>query len=345
MAEFDEKTEQATPRRRQKAREEGKVPRSRDLSSISAIGGILLIFMFGGSFFMKSIMKTTSRFLSLQYGTDPFAVLRNASIETMLLMMPFLGAALVLGVSASVFQGGVVMKPFELKFDGINPLSGLKRIFSVTGLVESLKSFAKFFIGGYLLYRIMKNDIFLLPSLMDMSIGSLARTSGALITKAALYGFLVFFVFGLIDYILQRWQFERSIRMSTEEIKEESKESEGNPMIKSRIKGIQREMARRRMMQEVPKATVIITNPTHLAVALQYDGKTMAAPKVVAKGADLIAGRIREMARKHSIPIVEDKPLARLLFKLEIDAVIPEDLYRAVARILAYIQRLRGVAA
>ncbi len=345
MAEFDEKTEQATPRKRQKSREEGKVPRSRDLGSISAIGGVLLIFMFGGSYFMKAMMHMTGRFLSLQYGSDPFFVLRNASIETMLLMLPFLGSALVLGVGATVFQGGLVIKPFELKFDGINPLSGLKRIFSVTGLVESLKSFAKFAVGGYLLYRIMKNDVFLLPSLMDMSIETLARTSGSLITKAASYGFLVFFVFGLIDYILQRWQFERSIRMSTEEIKEESKESEGNPMIKSRIKGIQREMARRRMMQEVPKATVVITNPTHLAVALQYDGKTMAAPKVIAKGADVLAGRIRELARQHSIPIVEDKPLARLLYKLEIDAVIPEELYRAVARILAYIQRLRGVAA
>jgi flagellar biosynthetic protein FlhB len=150
---------------------------------------------------------------------------------------------------------------------------------------------------------------------------------------------------GLVDYILQRWQFERSIKMSTEEIKEEAKESEGNPMIKSRIKGIQREMARRRMMQDIPKATVVITNPTHLAVALQYDGKTMAAPKVIAKGADVIAGRIREVARQHSIPIVEDKPLARLLFKLELDTVIPEELYRAVARILAYIQKMRGVAA
>ncbi|MDA8083608.1 MAG: flagellar biosynthesis protein FlhB [Nitrospiraceae bacterium] len=345
MAEYDEKTEQATPRRRQKAREEGKVPRSRDLSSIAAIGGILLIFLFGGRFVMGSMMETMSRFLSLQYGTEPFTVLRAAAVQTMILIMPFLGAALVFGVASNVFQGGIAMKPFELKFDGLNPLKGLQRIFSMTGLVETFKSFFKFVVGGYLLYRIMKNDVFVLPSLMEMNMTRLAAASGALITKAALYGFMVFFTFGLVDYIVQRWQFERSIRMSTEEIKEESKESEGNPMIKARVRTLQREMARKRMMQEVPKATVVITNPTHLAIALRYEAKTMAAPTVVAKGADALAGRIRELARKHGVPIVEDKPLARLLYKRELGTVIPEELYRAVARILAYIQRLRGVAA
>ncbi len=345
MAEYDEKTYQATPRRRQKAREEGKVPRSRDLSSIAAIGGILLIFLFGGRFVMGSMMETMNRFLSLQYGTEPFTVLRAAAVETMILIMPFLGAALVFGVASNVFQGGIAMKPFELKFDGLNPLKGLQRIFSMTGLVETFKSFFKFVVGGYLLYRIMKNDVFVLPSLMEMNMSRLAVVSGALITKAALYGFMVFFTFGLVDYIIQRWQFERSIRMSTEEIKEEAKESEGNPMIKARVRTLQREMARKRMMQEVPKATVVITNPTHLAIALRYEAKTMAAPTVVAKGADALAGRIRELARKHGVPIVEDKPLARLLYKRELGTVIPEELYRAVARILAYIQRLRGVAA
>lgn len=344
MADFEERTEQATPRRRQKAREDGRIARSRDLNAIAAIGGILLVFLVGGRHVMHSMSNMTGNLLSLNYGRDPFTVLRSASLEAMLILSPFFGAAFVFALVANVSQGGIVLKPMKLNFDMINPLNGFKRLFSMQGLMEFLKSLVKFAVGGYLVYFVIKKDLAVLPGLMEMDFMPLAAASSRLVVKAVLYGFFWFFTLSVIDYFLQRWQFERSIRMSKEELKEEHKESEGNPMIKSRIKSIQREMARRRMMQEVPKATVVITNPTHLAVALKYEDGTMAAPKVVAKGANEVAGRIREMARRHSVPIVEDKPLARLLFKLDLEETIPQDLYKAVAKILAYIYRLKGTA-
>ncbi|NTU41472.1 MAG: flagellar biosynthesis protein FlhB [Nitrospirales bacterium] len=344
MAEYEERTEQATPRRRQKAREEGQIARSRDLSSIAAIGGVLIILYLGGSGFMTAISRITGRLLSLQYGRDPFTVMRAASLDAMLLLAPFLAISFVLAIVANVSQGGIVLKPLKLNTDMLNPLNGIKRLFSLRGLMEFLKSLVKFAVGGYLVYWVVRKDIPALPGLMDMGIRPLATTSAALLMKALAYGFLWFFVLALIDYFLQRWQFERSLRMSKEEIKEEQKESDGNPMIKSRVRSLQREMARKRMMQEVPKATVVITNPTHLAVALKYEDGKMAAPKVIAKGANDVALRIKEIARQHGVPIVEDKPLARLLFKLDPGDSIPEDLYKAVAKILAYIYRLKGVA-
>jgi flagellar biosynthetic protein FlhB len=160
------------------------------------------------------------------------------------------------------------------------------------------------------------------------------------IARVVLVVFIVFLALALIDYLIERWRFERSIKMTRYELKEEMKEHEGDPLVKSRIKSIQRELARKRMMQEVPKATVVITNPAHLAVALMYRKNETPAPKVIAKGAGLVADKIKEIARKHSIPIVEDKPLAQALYKLEIGSTIPEELYRAVARILAYLYRI-----
>lgn len=342
MADFEERTEQATPRRRQKAREEGKVSRSRDINAIAAMGGILLVFVIGGKHFMDSMGGMTGRLLSLQYGIEPITVLRAASVETMFILAPFLGTAFVFALVANVSQGGIALKPMKLNFESISPLAGFKRLFSITGLTEFLKSLVKFALGGYLLYWIIKKDLPLLPGLMEMGFRPLGLASAQMILKAFAFGFGWFFVLSIIDYFLQRWQFERSIRMSKEEMKEEFKESEGNPQIKSRIKSIQREMARKRMMMEVPKATVVITNPTHFSVALKYEDGTMSAPKIVAKGANEVALRIREIARNHSVPIVEDKPLARVLFKLDLDASIPQDLYKAVAKILAYIYGLKG---
>lgn len=344
MADFEERTEQATPRKRQKAREKGQVARSGELSSMAAIGGIVLVMYFGGKHFIHHITAVTGKFLSLQYGNDPFAVLRTASVETIVLLIPFLGAAFTLAVGTNICQGGFVIKPLELEFERINPINGIKKIFSFNGLSEFLKSLLKFLIGGCLFYYVVKESLRILPSLTSMDLHSLSKTSGHLIIKAIAYGFICFFVLSVIGYFLERWRFERSIRMTKEEIKEEFKESEGHPLIKSRIKSIQRELARKRMMQEVPKATVVITNPTHIAIALEYEDKKMSAPKVIAKGAGFIAEKIMEIARKHGVPIVEDKPLARVLYKLELNSYIPAELYRAVAKILAYIYKLRGAA-
>ncbi len=182
----------------------------------------------------------------------------------------------------------------------------------------------------------------MLPLLSAMEINDLIGQSGRILLDGLATAFYCFVVIAFVTYALDKWQHEKSQRMSLQDIKEEQKESDGDPLIKARIKTLQREASRKRMMQEVPKATVVVTNPTHLAVALKYDSKKMATPKVVAKGSGLVAARIKEIAKEHDVSIVEDKLLARALFKLELNTFIPEELYVAVAKILAYIYKLRG---
>ncbi len=345
MADFEERTEQATPRRRQKAREKGQVARSRDLSGIAGMGAVLLAFWFGGGYFIESVKGMMARLLILAYGTDPYTVLRAASVETMVLILPFLCFTLVIAVGASVAQGGVLLRPLQMELDKLNPINGLQRLFSLPGFTDLLKSLFKFTVGGFLLYYVLKKMLPSFPGLMALPVRDLSSQTGTLVLRAVAYGFACFFILAVADYFLERWRFERSIRMSRVEVQDEHKESEGNPLIKQRIRTVQREIARRRMMQEVPKATVVITNPTHLAVALRYEDTKMTAPLVVAKGAGVIAEKIKEVARRHSVPIVEDKPLARILFKVDIDTCIPEELYRAVARILAHLYKLKGATA
>lgn len=341
---FEERTEQATPRKRQKAREKGQVPRSKELISMAATGGVIIAFYLTGDYFIKNLSGLMKRLLSLEYGIDPFTAMRQSSTEMILILSPFFALSISLVLISGFSQGGFVMKPLSLELERINPLSGLKRLFSFSGMTEALKSIFKFLIGGILFYLVIKRSVLLLPSTMAMGLQESWRISEDLIVRAVLSGFLVFFTIALIDYVLERWRFERSLRMTRQEIKEEHKETEGDPLIRSRIRSIQREMARRRMMQEVPKATVVITNPTHIAVALLYKRVEMDAPKVIAKGAGLIAEKIKEIAIKHNIPVVEDKPLARSLYKLSIGSFIPEELYKATAKVLAHIYRMRGAA-
>lgn len=341
---FEERTEQATPRKRQKAREKGQVPRSKELISMAATGGVIIAFYLTGDYFIKNLSGLMKRLLSLEYGIDPFTTMRQSSTEMLLILSPFFALSISLVLISGFSQGGFVMKPLSLELERINPLSGLKRLFSFSGMTEALKSIFKFLIGGILFYLVIKRSVLLLPSTMAMGLQESWRVSEDLILMAVLSGFLVFFTISVIDYVLERWRFERSLRMTRQEIKEEHKETEGDPLIRSRIRSIQREMARRRMMQEVPKATVVITNPTHIAVALLYKRVEMDAPKVIAKGAGLIAEKIKEIAIKHNIPVVEDKPLARSLYKLSIGSFIPEEIYKATAKVLAHIYRIRGAA-
>lgn len=341
---FEERTEQATPRKRQKAREKGQVSRSKELISMAATGGVIIAFYLTGDYFIKNLSGLMKRLLSLEYGIDPITAMRQSSTEMLLILSPFFALSISLVFISGFLQGGFVMKPLSLELERINPLSGLKRLFSFSGMTEALKSIFKFLIGGILFYLVIKRLVLLLPSTMAMGLQESWRVSEDLIVRAVLSGFLVFFIIAVIDYVLERWRFERSLRMTRQEIKEEQKETEGDPLIRSRIRSIQREIARRRMMQEVPKATVVITNPTHIAVALLYKRGEMDAPKVIAKGAGLIAEKIKEIAIKHNIPVVEDKPLARSLYKLSIGSFIPEELYKATAKVLAHIYRMRGAA-
>ncbi len=344
MAEFEEKTQPATPRRKQQAKEKGQVPRSRDLSAMAATGGIIMVLYFGGGPFFSGVYDMTREFLSMQHGVEPMHVLRNAILQMFQILAPFLLVPLVLATATSLAQGGFVVKPLSLEFDRINPAAGIQRFFSFSGLKELLKGLLKFVIGGWLFYYIIKKNLNVLPLLSAMEMNNIITVSGRLLINALLTALFCFLAIASVSYILERWQFERSLRMTREEIKEEFREAEGDPLIKSRIKTLQREAARKRMMQEVPKATVVITNPTHIAVALKYEDKKMSAPKITAKGAGFVAEKIKEIAMEHGVPIIEDKPLARSLFKLDLNTFIPEELYVAIAKILAHVYRLKGMA-
>lgn len=345
MAEHEEKTQQPTPRRRQKAREQGQVARSRELTGMLALGGSLLMLTFMGGYILKALKEAFVYPLMAPYEGNLLEVLRQSGLKAFIALVPFLVPPAVLAIGGSLLQGGLVLRPFKLDLEKINPVEGIKRIFSRYAIVEFLKGLLKFTAGGLLLYLMVKKVILEMSGIPTLGLEESLGLGWKVLMKTLRAGFFMFFVIAVLDYLNERWRFERSLRMSPEELKEEYRETEGDPLLKARIRAIQRELARKRMMEEVPKATVVITNPTHLAIALRYDRDRMNAPKVVAKGAGVIAERIREIARKHHIPVVEDKPLARALYKVPLDTEIPETLYRAVAKILAYIYKLKGEVA
>jgi flagellar biosynthetic protein FlhB len=224
----------------------------------------------------------------------------------------------------------------------LNPLEGFKRLFSKTAFVELVKSIFKIGIIGYVIYDYLKGNIEVVPELLNMNIESSAVFIGNTIINIGIRAAAVLLILSIFDYAYQIWDYEKSIRMSKQEIRDEYKEIEGNPQIKSKIKEKQRQLALRRMMAEVPNADVIITNPTHFAVAVRYDANASDAPQVIAKGKDLIAQKIKETAKENKVPIVENKPLAQALYKsVEIGENIPSELYKAVAEVLAYVYSLR----
>ncbi len=346
--EFQEKTEQATGRRREKEREQGHIPQSKDLTGIMPLWVVFLYFSFGG--FMFTMLVTYLR-SALQRGfevslteTTFVEIFRADSIRTLLMMAPLFLSVPIAVMTVHFLQSGFLIstKPLSQGFSKINPLEGIKRFFSIRIIFELAKSIFKVIVLGAVLYLLIKKQLVNLPLLPDMDASGIAQFTLVQVKKLMLTAVEVLSVFAVADFAYQRWQYSRDLRMSKQEVREEHKEMEGDPRVKARIRSLQREMARRRMMQEVPKADVVITNPTHFAVALKYDSTKMAAPAVVAKGANLLAEKIKEIAKAHGVPVVEDKPLARSLYKLELDQEIPEVFYKAFAAILANVYKLKG---
>jgi flagellar biosynthetic protein FlhB len=311
--------------------------------------GISVLFFMGASIYQQ-LSGLMVRFLG-RVGTMSFypADLQALSAELiraiLLLLFPVLMCVFAVSILSHMAQTGMLFSVEVLKPDlsKISLLAGLRRVFSKQSLFELPKSLFKMLIVGGVAWSTFKKEwprILLLtgqePSLMFQSILSI---SCSLFLRTG----LVMMLLAGLDYLFQRWTYEKGLRMSKEEVKEEMRSTEGDPLIKSRIRSIQRQLARRRMMAEVPKADVIITNPTHLAVALSYESKEMEAPKVVAKGAGWIAEKIKEIGRKHQVPIVENKPLAQILYKtVDLGRAIPSTLYQAVADILAYVYRIKN---
>jgi flagellar biosynthetic protein FlhB len=253
------------------------------------------------------------------------------------------GLAVVVSLFSVIMQVGVVFTPLRFQGDRVNPLMGLQRIFSAQGAAELFKSVFKLVVIGYVTYVSFNQEVLPLLTLSRLPPEGIVRYTfgllGALFARVA----LALVVLALFDYLFQRWTLEQRLKMTRQELKEELKQTEGDPQLRARIRQVQRELSRARMMQNVPKADVVVTNPTHFAVALMYDRESMSAPQLVAKGADFLAQRIREIAMDNDVTLVENAFVAReLYYNVEVGQQIPEEFFRAVAEILAYVYRLRG---
>ncbi len=347
---FGERTEQATGKRRADARKKGRVAKSREIpSAMVMLAGLSILFVLSSYIFrqLAGVMTDLLRKPPAALSLTPSEI-RDMSGEMLWSVFLILGPVLVVIVAIAVLSNFVQVGPlFSMEtirpqFGRLNPLKGFSRMFSRHAAVELIKSLGKLFVIGYVAYSTIQNEILDILELTDQDTGRILYYISSIAFRIALKTFLVILVLAGLDYAFQRWDYEKSLRMTKREVQDEFKQTEGDPLIKSRIRSIQREMARRRMMAEVPKADVIITNPTHLAVALVYKSSEMSAPRVVAKGAGLIAAKIKELAREHRVPMVENKPLAQILYKtVDLGQMIPTTLYHMVADILALVYRLK----
>lgn len=350
MADGEDRTESATPKRRQESRKKGQVARSQEIgSAVIILFGFLSLMIFGRS--MYDGMANYTRYVLSPEVFTGFR-LDQAYIGHFFLSMfyytarivaPIFLILVVVGVFFNVVQVGMMFTTESIKpnMNKINPLSGMKRIFSFRSITELIKSIIKISAVGIIGYLHIRGEIMNVVKLHDIPLAAAMVWLGNSIFWLAMKSALMLIILSLLDFIYQKWDFERSIKMTKQEVKDEHKQREGDPLVRSRIRQKQREIAMRRMMAEVPQADVVITNPVHIAVALSYVSNDMHAPKVVAKGAGVVADKIKEIAKEHDVPIIEDKPLAQSLFKsCEIGDFIPPNLFKAVAEILAYVFNL-----
>lgn len=347
---FEERTEQATPRRREKAREDGMVARSADLNAAAVLVLGFLSLLFLGPYMAGQTADTMRNLMAHApsiAAQDPTfrTVFTDNIVRFFVIAGPLMGILLVVGFGASVAQVGFHISPNAIapKLDKLDVMKGLQRLWSMRSLVVMVRDTLKLIVVGLVAWKVIVAEVPQFFQLSDMSTGQLAVAIGKLSLGIGLKIGAAVLVIAALDFAWQRYDFEKSIRMSRQELKDEFKDTEGSPMVKMRVRQIQREMARKRMMAAVPTADVVITNPIHLAVAIKYNTDEQAAPFVVAKGERLVAQRIKEIAKEHGIPVIEDVSLARALFKLcDVGQMIPETLYRAVAEILAYVYKLNG---
>ena len=347
----EERTEEATPHKREKVREEGRVCVSKDLNAAVAIITALLGLAMLGAMTWR-ILTRLIRFMMFAIGDQ--SILRDGWLtwisweaikDYFAAWLPLGGLVVLFSTCTVIAQVGFAMtgEPFGPKFDRLNPFTGMKKIISMRSCVELLKGLLKASIFAVMIYTAIKNYLPLSSKTMQMPLIIGANEFWDMLWSLAMRLALMLLVMAFADYAYQKWDFENSIKMSKKEVKDEYKQMEGDPQIKQKIRQKQREMAKQRMMADVPKADVVITNPTHIAVALQYDRSIMQAPVVIAKGGDYLAKRIREIAQNNLIPIIENKPLAWALYEnVEIGSEIPENLYKTVAEVLAFVYKLKA---
>ena len=347
-----DKTEKATPKKRSDSRKKGQVFHSREMSTAMVLMFVFIALRIFGNNIYNQIIEFTKKVLVEYPQIDdlymPDILLRvfiDAVIVFLKAVGPILLVALFTGLIVSYAQVGFLftLETIKPKFDRINPFSGVKRVMSMRSIVELLKAILKIVIIGYVSYGYINDQASAIMSLMDMDVINIASFISITSLNLAIRICIVLIILGAFDFMYQWWDYEKNLRMSKQEIKEEYKQTEGNPEIKSKIRQKQRQMSMRRMMQEVPKADVIITNPTHFACALKYDTAVSLAPVMIAKGQDYLALRIKEVAKESKIEIVENKPLARSLYDhVEVGQSIPPELFQAVAEVLAFVYSLKG---
>jgi flagellar biosynthetic protein FlhB len=345
VAKDPSKTEKATPRRRQKAREEGQVLKSQDIPIAVSLLLTAVTFFFYLPYLFYKLQGLFRYSLSQSYTLNLSSTFLTLIFHFFTLILPIMLVLLLGGIGANVAQFGFLLsfKPLVPKLDNVNPVKGLSRIFSIKTFFESLKSTLKLAVAVVVGYFTVKSILTGFYSYASFGFGKQVE----LLARSLV---LLFFTFALLsvpialaDFLFRRWEYEENLKMSKQEVKEERKQYEGHPLVKSAIRRRQREIAMRRMMAEVPKADVVITNPTHYAVALKYERGKMHAPKVVAKGKDRLALKIKEVAFENNVPIEENPSLARALYEsCEVGDFIPEKFYRVVAKILARVYRARS---
>lgn len=345
-----ERTEAPTPRRREEARESGRIARSHDLNAAVALLGGLLMLHWWGDDMLGRLLTLTRNCL----GEDGIAAMnphelgpafREIFLNGGRLVLPLLVGIVVVTIVIGYLQVGwlITFKPLMPSFERLNPLAGIARMFSGRSMAHLVMGVLKMAVLSLVTYWTLKGRIDVLAHASGMSHLAMVAVAMDLIFTLGLRLAIVLLILAIMDYVYQRYRMEKDLRMTKEEIKEEMKRMDGDPKIKSRRRQIQLQMALHRIRGSVPKADVVITNPTEFAVALQYDRDTMAAPRVVAKGTDFLAKKIREIAIEHGVPIVEKPPLARALYRdVEVGQQIPAEFYKAVAEVLAYVYELAG---
>lgn len=348
----EEKTEKATPKKRRDARKKGQVFQSKDLSAaVMLLAIIVTLRIYGGimyaevaNFFYVVLDGVDIRDNTFEIN-EIMDLYSKLFIVVLRVLAPMFAVAVVGAITIQLAQIGFLFttETMMFKLEKINPLKGFKKIFSLNSLVELIKSILKIFIVSYVGYIYVMGRAHELVDMMALDILSAASLMMDIVINVGIRMAFVLLLIGIADFIYQWYSHEKNLRMSKKEVKDEHKQQEGNPEVKSKIKQKQRQMSMQRMMQEVPKADVIITNPTHFAVAIKYDITKQEAPFVVAKGQDYLALRLKEIGKKHRVHVVENKPLARALYdSVEIGQAIPEDLYQAVAEVLAFVYSMKG---
>ncbi|MGZ3690919.1 MAG: flagellar biosynthesis protein FlhB [Pseudobdellovibrio sp.] len=344
----EERTEEATEQRREDFRKRGQVAMTRELSTalfFLVAAGTLYI---ASRYFLANMVDLFSKTMGPEMvytikGGKITETLAYIGYRLVILVAPIFLVTMIIGIAAQVLQTGFLQVEDALTPDinKLNPLNSLGRIFSMKGVVELFKSLIKLSVISIILYFLLKGEIDKIPYLSALSIEQILAYLGMVVFKLLLTAGVFMLVLAVADYFFQRWQLEKEMRMTKQEIKEEHKSREGDPLIKARIRKVQREIATRKMMTEVPKGDVVVTNPTHIACVLKYS-ENLPAPQLIAMGADLMAEKIKQLARENNIPIVENKPLARTMFKtMKVGQVIPRELFVAVAEVLSYVYRLR----